>query len=237
MRAFNLIPPEQRRGAGGIAGRTGGIVYVVLATLVALVVLGVVYAVAVHDVASQRTTLAEVNDENAVVTSQVASLQPYVAFQSVAQQRISSVASLAAQRFDWPRAMSQIALSLPANVTLTELAGTASGGAGTASASGATGATGVSGSTGTTASLGVTVNAPSISINGCAAGSASKGQLGVAQTLSRFRALEDVSSASVSTYSSAACSGVSFVMTIQYATGFGIPAPRLAAGPETTVGG
>ena len=42
MRAVNLIPAEQRRGAGGLAGRTGGVVYVVLGMLVVLVALGVV---------------------------------------------------------------------------------------------------------------------------------------------------------------------------------------------------
>jgi hypothetical protein len=28
VRAVNLIPAEERRGAGGLAGRSGGVVYV-----------------------------------------------------------------------------------------------------------------------------------------------------------------------------------------------------------------
>ena len=41
VKAVNLIPPDQRRGAGGLAGRTGGIVYVVVGGLAVIVALGV----------------------------------------------------------------------------------------------------------------------------------------------------------------------------------------------------
>jgi Tfp pilus assembly protein PilN len=234
VRAANLIPPEQRRGAGGIAGRTGGIVYVVLATLVALVLLGVVYALAVHEVASRTTTLAQVNDENANVNAQVDALQPYVQFESLAQGRIEGVVQVAEQRFDWPRAMAQIALALPSNVTLASLGGVASGGGAAAASAGATGTTGPAASTGVP---GVTVNAPSLAVTGCASGDPSKGQVTVAKMLARSRALEGVSSASLSTYSTSTCGGVAFTMTITYANGYGIPTAPMKAARDTTVGG
>jgi hypothetical protein len=244
MRAINLIPAEQRRGAGGLAGRTGGVAYVVIAALVALVVVGVVYAVSVHDVAKRKTTLAEVTQEAAAVKEQIAALQPYVLFETLSQARIEDVASLAAQRFDWPRAMAQVALSLPSNVTLDSLAGSAAGGGGgVASAAAPVASTGASGLTaGASASSAATVpsddvSAPTLALSGCAQGSPSVGQDTVATVLTRFRALQDVSSATVSTYTTSGCAGVSFNMTIAYDNDYGIPSTRLDAAPDTTVGG
>ncbi|HEX2703072.1 MAG TPA: hypothetical protein VHM72_06540 [Solirubrobacteraceae bacterium] len=245
MKAINLIPPEQRRGAGGIAGRTGGVAYVVLAALVVLVVVGVVYAVSVHDVAKQKTTLAEVNEETAAVNAQIGALQPYVTFETLSQARIQEIASLAAQRFDWPRAMAQVALSLPSNVTLSALSGDASGGAASvATPSGSTGSSGLtagasasSGTASATVPLGVTVNAPTLTLSACAHGSVSKGQDTVAEALTHFRALQDVSSATTSTYATSGCQGVTFNMTIVYDNSYGIPSVALDASPNTTVGG
>jgi Tfp pilus assembly protein PilN len=231
VRAINLIPPEQRRGAGGLAGRTGGVVYVVLAGLVALVAAGVLYAVAVNEVATRQTTLAQINDETATVNAQVASLGAYVGFKTFSQQRIADVASLAAQRFDWPRAMAQIALSLPSNVRLTTLGGTASGG------TGPSGTAGAAGTSGNAFSLGVTVNAPTLNVAGCAFGSVSRGQVSVAKLLSRVRALQDVTYAWVSTYDSTSCSGVAFNLTMTYGNAYGIPTPTLKASSDSTVGG
>jgi hypothetical protein len=245
MQAINLIPPDQRRGAGGIAGRTGGVAYVVLAALVAFVVVGVVYAVSVHDVAKRKTTLAETTQETDAVKVQIAALQPYVLFLQLSQARVEAVASVAAQRFDWPRAMAQVALALPSNVTLTSLAGSATGGAATGAAvSGATATSGLtagasaSSSAADTATVpaGVSVNAPTLSMAGCASGSASVGQDTVATVLTRFRALQDVTSATVSTYTTGGCHGVTFTLTAIYNNSYGIPTVRLDAAPDTTVG-
>ncbi len=185
MRAINLIPPEQRRGAGGVAGRTGGVVYVIIATLLAIVALGVVYVSAVHQVATRKTTLAQVTAQATAVGSQTGALQPYVTFASDSKQRIEGVASLAQQRFDWPAAMQQLALSLPAGVQLQTLSGNATGG-------GATGTTGTTAATATSGTSGpaTTVNAPSLSLTGCA-----PSQDVVAQTVSRLRELTGVTGA------------------------------------------
>jgi hypothetical protein len=71
----------------------------------------------------------------------------------------------------------------------------------------------------------------------CAHGSPSVGQDTVATVLTRFRALQDVSSATVATYSTSGCHGVSFNLTVAYESGFGIPTVGLDAAPDTTVGG
>ena len=227
MRAINLIPPEQRRGAGGIAGRTGGIVYVIIAALVALVGFGVLYVSAVHQVAKRKTTLAQVTAQANAVNSQVAALQPYVQFESISKQRVASVVSLAEQRFDWPDAMEQLALSLPPGVTLSSLTGSATGGA----AAGATGASGTTGTTGASGPSRLTVNAPTLAINGCA-----PSQDAVAETLTRLRELRNVQSATVSTYSRGG-SCIAFTMTAIYANTYAIPSTTLQPGSDSTVGG
>jgi Tfp pilus assembly protein PilN len=117
MRAVNLIPSDQRRGAGGLAGRSGGVVYVLTGGLAVLVALGVVYALAVHSVATRKTDLASVTRQVAVVTAEGQALQPYVQAAAVTTEKVHEVASLAESRFNWPSAMQQLALSLPGDVT------------------------------------------------------------------------------------------------------------------------
>lgn len=252
MRAVNLIPLEQRRGAGGLAGRTGGVAYVVLGMLVALVVLGSVYALSVHQVATHKATLAQVTSEANAVQGQVGALQAYVGFDALAQQRVQAVAQLAEERFNWPRAMQQIALALPSNVTLSSLTGAAGGGGAPSGSSGATGTTAAATTgattpttattTTTTATVGAPadgtiVNAPTLTLAACAAGSAATGQLTVATTIQRVRELADVSSASVAEYSSEGCHGVTFNITVAYNNAYAIPPTHLTASPNTTAGG
>ena len=125
MKAVNLIPHDQRRGAGGLAGRSGGIVYVVVGGLAAVVALGVVYAFAVKSVADRTGQLGQVTDEVGAVQAQAAALQPYVQVGELRQSAVSSVVALAENRFDWPDAMQQLALALPSDVTLTTVSASA----------------------------------------------------------------------------------------------------------------
>jgi Tfp pilus assembly protein PilN len=228
MKAINLIPAEQRRGAGGIAGRTGGLVYVLIATLLVLVGLGVLYVSAAHTVATRKATLVEVTGQAGVLESQVEALQPYVSFAGVSQQRVEGVASLAYQRFDWPDAMEQLALSLPKGVWLSSLSGAATGG-GSSQASSATGSTGT---TGASAPLATTIDAPTLSLTGCA-----PSQDAVAATLANLRKLHYVDNAQVSTYAKAGCPQVGFTMTADYSNAYAIPSPKIGAGANSTVGG
>ena len=137
MRAVNLIPAEQRRGAGGLAGRSGGIVYVLTGGLAVLVVLGVVYALAVHTVADKKGDLAVITQQVNTVNDQAQALAPYVAFAAVSAGKVQEVTALAQGRFNWPGAMRQLALALPSDVTLTSFQATT--GNGTVDASGAAG--------------------------------------------------------------------------------------------------
>ena len=121
MRAVNLIPADERRGAGGIAGRSGGVVYVLVGSLAVLVALGVVYAFAVHTVAQRKGELAAVAAQVATVNAETQSLQPYVQIAAVSAEKVQEVATIAQQRFNWPTAMSQLALALPNDVSFTSL--------------------------------------------------------------------------------------------------------------------
>jgi hypothetical protein len=251
MRAVNLIPPEQRRGAGGLAGRTGGAVYVIIGGLVALVACGLVYAFAVHSVAKRTTTLAEVTDQTNAVAAQAAALQPFVQFHATSQSNVESIASLAAQRFDWPRAMQQIALAMEPTVTIASLSAATNGtpapggvpGAAVAPAAVAP-AVGTTGVTATPAATNPALPA-TFSLVGCATT-----QLAVANLLVRFRELTGVSDASVSTYTKPVgaglklskavafqpCAKVTWNMTIDYSGGYGIPSPKFAPGIAAKVG-
>lgn len=135
MRAVNLIPHDQRRGAGGLAGRSGGIVYVVAGGLLVIVGLGVVYAFAVHSVAKSKGELAQVTQEVGSVQLQTAALQPYVAVYNLRQAKVQAAVALAQARFDWPDAMRQLALALPSDVTLLSVTANAASAGSSATAS------------------------------------------------------------------------------------------------------
>jgi Tfp pilus assembly protein PilN len=128
MRAVNLIPSDQRRGAGGLAGRSGGVVYVLTGGLAVLVALGVVYALAINSVAARKTELASLTRQVAVVSAEGSALQQYVQVALLSAEKAHEVTALAQQRFNWPGAMQQLALALPADVTFTSFNATAAGG-------------------------------------------------------------------------------------------------------------
>jgi Tfp pilus assembly protein PilN len=136
MKAVNLIPADQRRGAGGVAGRAGGVAYVMVGVLVVLVGMAVMYAVATKQVADRKGKIATTSAQADAAQAQAQALQPYVTFASLSQQRRAAVVSLAGARFNWSGAMDQIARALPADVTLSSLAGGTSGASGSSTTPG-----------------------------------------------------------------------------------------------------
>jgi hypothetical protein len=125
VRAVNLIPAEERRGAGGIGGRSGGIVYVLTGGLAVLVALGAIYALAVHSVADRKGQLATLSAQLAAVNAETQSLSPYVQIAAVSAAKVEEVATLAEQRFNWPTA-----LALPDDVSFQSLTASAAAPAG-----------------------------------------------------------------------------------------------------------
>jgi Tfp pilus assembly protein PilN len=180
MKAVNLIPGDQRPGAGGIAGRSGGGALIVLAMLAALAVLAFLYGKSKHDISTSRGELATANAELVADRAQVGRLAPYTTFIASADQRAQEVSQLIASRFDWSHAFSDLGRVLPRTAALATLTGTVgSGGPGASSSAQAATASGTSatppGST------------PSFSLTGCATS-----QSEVALTLQRLRLMDGV---------------------------------------------
>jgi Tfp pilus assembly protein PilN len=184
MRAVNLIPAEQRDGAGSVAGRSGGAALIVLTLLAALAVLAFVYGTSEHRISSSRNELATANAELSAVRAEVGRSAPYTSFIAMANQRTQEVSQLVASRFDWSHAFAELGRVLPRASSLSTLSGTVgSGGPGAA--------TPTSAPTQTAAASGASAtppgSTPSFALSGCATS-----QSEVALTLQRLRLMDGV---------------------------------------------
>jgi hypothetical protein len=193
MRVINLIPAEQREGAGGVAGRSGGAALIVLGLIGGLAVLALLYGSARHSVSSRRSELATVNSELSTARSQVDRLTPYTSFISMADQRAQQISQLVASRFDWSHAFNELGRVLPRTAALTTLHGQVGGGAGS-SGSSASGGAGAARAASTGAGAGAAASAasstppgstPTFQLTACATS-----QSEVANTLQRLRLMD-----------------------------------------------
>src|SRR4051812_18127719 len=126
MRPIDLTPAEMRQGARAPM-RTGPIPYILVGTLVA-VLAGVALLVTTGNQVSERNAdVAELKREDAAARREARRLTPYVQFQTMHEERLATVSSLADSRFDWERVVRELSLVLPNDVWLTELTASASG--------------------------------------------------------------------------------------------------------------
>jgi Tfp pilus assembly protein PilN len=177
VRAVNLIPRDQRRGGGGgPGGRTGSAVYIVLGALGAVVLAMAVYVLTGNQVNSRKGEVAKVNQEATALEQQAAALKPYTQFATLSESRLQTVKSLADSRFNWERAMRDLARALPGDVWLTSLVGTV-----------APGVTLEGGGGGSTGSLRSAVKMPAIEIVGC-----TESQSSVSRVMARLRTMRGV---------------------------------------------
>lgn len=182
MRAVNLLTPELRSSQKGTGAprpsalsTSGGIgAFVVLGAL-ALIVAGVAGYVLANNVVKQRqATLAEVSAKNEATVQRAAQLKPYTDFQTLAQERASTVQALASARFDWEQSLRDLSRALPKDVFLSSLKGTIGG-----SAAGASG-------------IRSSISSPAIELSGC-----TKSQPAVARLMSRLRNVQGVTRVSL----------------------------------------
>ncbi len=157
MKAVNLIPADERRGAGGAAGRTGGAAYILVGALALIVAMLVAYATTTKSVDDERAKLAKVEQEAAATEARAATLAPYTAFAALRVARVATVQSIADSRFDWAHAMRELGRTLPKDITLTALNGSVSAKTGSGGA----------------VALRATYDVPAVEVNGCAPGQAS----------------------------------------------------------------
>jgi Tfp pilus assembly protein PilN len=172
MRAVNLIPAEQQRGAGGAAGRSGGGAYIVLAALALFVVMAAAYVQSGKSVTDKQTELARVTQEATQAEAKAQSLQSYTKFSSIRTKRVDTVSQLAASRFDWAHSLREVARVLPTNAWLTALTGTVSP---TVTVGGGS------------STLRSALSVPAIQIEGCTTSQAS-----VAKMMARLRLIDGV---------------------------------------------
>jgi type II secretory pathway pseudopilin PulG len=222
MRAFNLIPADERNNAAIDTGKSGGGALVVLGLLGVLAVFALLYGSASRQISSQRSQVATLHARTQLAEAQAARLSPYVSFMSLHEQRVQAVDQLVDSRFDWAHAFHEIGRVLPKDASLSSLSGTigsstgsTAAGADTAAgaskaASAAAGATTpASGSSGaaTASSSGVTSatpagSVPTFTLSGCATSQAE-----VALTLDRLRLIDGVSEVTLQSSTKAGGSG------------------------------
>lgn len=181
MRAVNLIPAEQREGAGGIAGSSGGASLIVLGLIVGVAVLALLYGSAQRKTASERSELAKVESELSTARKQVGRLAPYTSFISMADQRAKEISQLVASRFDWSHALNELGRVLPRTAALTSLAGEVGGGTSGGSGSSSGGGSSAKSTTSSTPPGSMTT----FQLSGCATS-----QSEVANTLQRLRLMD-----------------------------------------------
>jgi Tfp pilus assembly protein PilN len=178
MRPVNLIPAESRRNTT-VAGRSGGGAYVLLATLGLMVVLLTSYTLAGRSVNDKRSELASVRAEADQIQAEADRLKAYQDFAAMRQQRTDTVASLATSRFDWARALRELARTLPTDVSLTGLSGTVT--------------PGVTVENAVSDTLRAALPVPAVSLTGC-----TRSQSDVARLMSSLRRIDGVERVSVS---------------------------------------
>jgi Tfp pilus assembly protein PilN len=156
MRPVNLLPPEDRRD-GQAPTRTGPMPYLVVGALVLLLVGVTALVLTGNQVSEREADLARLKREDAVEGARADRLAAYTQFQTLREQRVATVSSLANSRFDWERVMRELSLILPKDVWLVEVSASASP---ETDAGGGSGGTGLrSGSAG-----------PALVMSGCASG-------------------------------------------------------------------
>lgn len=155
MKAVNLIPVEERRGAGSASSSAP--TYGLLIGLTLLLVGLTAWIVVSNQVTDRRTKLAQTQSQAQAAEAAVARLKPYVDFASMEQSRMQTVNQLAGSRFDWYQSLHDLARVIDKNVWLSSVTGTV-----------APGVTLEGGASDTTGGLRAALPNPALSITGCA---------------------------------------------------------------------
>jgi Tfp pilus assembly protein PilN len=186
MRAVNLLPTDLRGSAPATTRRVrpereraeGMGAYVLLGVLALCVAMLAAYVLANNSVKQKQADLAAVAAEADATAQAAAKLKPYADFEAAAKARVETVRGLAAARFDWEQALRDLSRAVPAEVKLQAL-------------NGDMGLPGTGGGSGN--SLRGSIQAPAISLDGCA-----NSQPGVARLMARLRAVDGVTRVSLS---------------------------------------
>jgi hypothetical protein len=231
VKAVNLIPLDQRGGAGPAAGRSQGGAYAVPVLLAGLGIMTLFYGTARHEIASGRAKSTAIAAQTSEAQARATALAPYTTFVKLQEERVQAVTTLAASRFDWSYAFHELGRVLPRSASISSLTGTVGAATSTTSTSSGSGAAKAASVTSATPPGSI----PVFVISGCAIS-----QSEVAQTLARLRLIDGVSevtlqsstrpAGSSSGGSGGGCPGTdpAFAMTITFN-----PLPAAPAGGST----
>jgi Tfp pilus assembly protein PilN len=175
MRAVNLMPDSAGRGRRADAFQIPG--YAVIAVLAAALVLVTVYVMTNNTIADRQAQVGSLQAQAAQANAQAASLSKYIKFEQLAQTRAETVRQIAATRFDWHSALSNLSKVVPANTSLQSLYATVAPGSGSGGGPG----------TGNTSALRSDVTVPAFELTGC-----TQTQDDVARLMSRLRLINGV---------------------------------------------
>ncbi|HTU85487.1 MAG TPA: hypothetical protein VMF57_07920 [Solirubrobacteraceae bacterium] len=197
MRAVNLIPADSRgRGTRGPSTGMQVPVYALLGFLVAAVALVTVYVLTNNTIGQRTAKLAGLKTQVAEEQAEASRLGEFTKFSQLAQTRIETVRSIAAARFDWHDALSDLSKVVPANTTLESVTGTVVPGAGAGGTGGG--------------SLRADLPGPAFELEGCTAN-----QDDVARLMSQLRLINGVVRVSLSNSQESAGSTASSSGTTQ----------------------
>lgn len=130
MKAINLVPSDQQRGAGGRAGRSGGGAYALVGLLALGLLLFGAWTYTGKQLKEKEAEASSLKARAAQRASQTAGLASYSQFDQMRTQREQTVVQLADSRFDWAHAFGELSRVLPGNVWLTGLNATIAPGVG-----------------------------------------------------------------------------------------------------------
>jgi Tfp pilus assembly protein PilN len=188
VRAVNLIPSDQRPGAGGTYGRSGGVAYALVGLACGLVAMTVLWLMARHDVTTRKAQVSQLSAEATQAQNEATALSAYNTFVSMSNTRVANVEQLAQDRFDWAHAFHELGRVLPFDVSLTSVIGTIGTTTGTTSSTATPPATSTTGAASATAtSVTPPGSVPTLQLAGC-----TTSQSEVAYTMQRLALMDGV---------------------------------------------
>jgi Tfp pilus assembly protein PilN len=203
VRAVNLIPADQRRGATVGLGRSQGGAYALLAIVGMLALFGVLYGKASHQISSTRGQLAAVSARVAQAQSDASSLASYEALDATRERRLTAVEDLMNSRFDWATVMHEFARVLPTHVSIGSLTGAIGSAAGAAAPAPSASASGTAAAAAVTSAT-PPGSIPTFTLAGCAS---TKDE--VAEALQRLRLIGGVKEVTLQSASEGTLAGSS----------------------------
>ncbi len=126
MRPVNLIPPEDRRGDLAPL-RAGALSYMVIGVFAAMLIAVVALVLTQNSVTESENEIAQLEVARDEAAQRAEALAPYAEFASLQAQRETTISGLAQSRFDWERVLRELAVVIPARVSLTNIEASSAG--------------------------------------------------------------------------------------------------------------